>query len=66
MVFMKMDRIDLDKVHTKASRQIGRIFHSILKFKGTRARLPLHCTTDGNAMVVISLKPQTSLKFAKH
>jgi len=68
-VFPELKQIDLNEDHMKPDYQIGRIFlHRILplRFKGARARLPLFCTTDRNAMVVISLKPQKTLKFSKH
>ena len=67
MFFMNLKRIDLNKDHMKPDHQIGRLLlHRILRFKGARPRLPLYCTTDRNAMVVISLKPQKTLKFSKH
>ena len=67
MFFVNVKRIDLNQDHMKPDHQIGRIIlQRILRFKGARARLPLHCTTDRNAMVVISLKPRKTVKFFKH
>lgn len=70
MFFVNLKRIDLNKHHMKPDHQIGRIIlQRILQVrfsKGARPRLPLYCTTDRNAMVVISLKPQKNLKFSKY
>jgi hypothetical protein len=69
MFFVNVKRIDLNQHHMKPDYQIGRmLLHRILQVRfsrGARPRLPLYCTTDRNAMVVISLKPQKSLKFSK-
>jgi hypothetical protein len=70
MSFQNVKWIDLNRYHMKPVYQFGRILLQRivrLRFgKSARPRLPLYCTTERNAMVVISLKPQMTLKFSKH